>query len=163
MRIPIDIDIYFNVGDIIQLIKNFKKEYVLYLCGHKFEIIGKDGYGFIIKDLEFGEVIYRSFYSNYFTKIIDFDVAKSKFIKSKEMKYITSYIERKCPMQTDIYDDREIYTGCSGNGIPNLKGDYNGELYCDPQTACLKYLSDDELQDNKLKIYLRKLKIDKLI
>lgn len=158
MKIPIDIDTKFEIGDRIKLVQQLNYNYVLYLIGHEFNIIKKDNWGFVLQDDD-GDVLYKAFHKSYFTKIISLKDAKRKYTSDQEFKYIINQIDRNCDYKDYRYEDRDEIDTC----ILKIRKDHDRTSKdCEPCLNCLQYQNSTVLQDEKVKLYLRKLKLDNL-
>lgn len=158
MKIPIDIDRNFKIGDRIKLLKDITRDYVLFKVGHEFTIIGQDEFGFVLQD-EDGEVIKKLLYDNddRFTKIITYNSAEIKYKQLMLNNEISLIISKNCPYKEDEYWDRDRFHVCSKQNNIDCKGDIN----------CLKF---NKVKKNinardipKVEKYIRLMKIKNLL
>jgi hypothetical protein len=151
MIIPLSRDTDFKKGDDVILIRQIIEPYAIFCVGHKFKVTGEDGYGYTLIDEDGIKIKERGIDKSYITKVIGYFDAKEQHESYIEMEYIKKYIQQRCPNKTQEISDREYYDGC--------KLQTNRYIECNPTLNCLKYLEESEIKDEKIKLYLRKLKI----
>lgn len=158
MKIPIDVDKFFKIGDRIRLLDDYSIDYVKYLVGSEFTIIGKDDYGFIYED-EDGEKLKKI--RPKYTKIITFEDAKKKSIRNDEINNIKEHLEECCKVRELEFDYRDQYHICSAK-MKHTTYNYKDEYICKPSMGCINHLPDEILKNKRVNNFLRLLKTEKL-
>lgn len=155
MFIPIDHKNSYKKGNVVILIDDKEISYGKFLKGHEFIITDKDGYGYIMKDLEHGIIVDKTNFTEISLKI-SFEEAKKLHIKRKEKIKFKEFLTNTCPNKEKRIDEREYYDACKiGKGYINS---------CKPKTKCLKYINDKHIKDDEFIIdLLRRKKIKKCL
>lgn len=159
MKIPIDIDKEFKIGDRIRLLVDYTCDYALFKVGHEFTIIGTDTYGFVLQD-EDGDIIKRMMTSksDRYTKIISYKDAEFKYKTKSLDNEISLIISCDCPYKTGEYWDRNMYEVCTKQGNIDCKGTINCLSLGDGVRSNVH-----ERNIQKLDKYIRLRKINKLM
>ena len=147
MRLFINYDIVVNI-------KNINISYGVFTIGHEFTVIGKNKWGCILKDNEYGIVIKNTINIKITLKI---DHKKAKIIhdKQEEMIETIKFISKNCPHKSSGYEEYTSYIRC------RLK--LGSDDVCKCKLDCMKYISNDKIKNNKLvSKYLRRMKLKKI-
>lgn len=141
-----------KIGDYVITKKEIIGNFFIITTGHKFKVLDKNSYGFIIYDEE-EDVLLTGISENYLTLKIDYKSAEKEYIFDNEVKEYKKYICKYCTNITEGYDDREIYTACK-----IMTGYYP---LCRPTLNCVKYLNKNIVKSNI--ILLKHLRREKLL
>jgi len=158
LKINIDIDKTFNIGDNVIILNEIDNGYCLFLAGHKFKIdkIDKayDKYHLIDKDND-RLVIYGYFP---ISKEISINDAKKKYKNQIEYVFFVNFFNSNCPYKKEEYDHRDIYDVCIKQPINT----YSCKI-CTPSNSCIKYYKDFSKKNIKITQYIRKYKLKNII
>jgi hypothetical protein len=116
--------------------------------GHEFEYIGKDEYGYILKD---GDVVLHIHNKSMFTLKVSYEQAVTEINYSEEQYYFKNYLRNHCTHKDTGYYDHDTYDSCN-----LIESNYDDD--CFPSTKCVQYVK----LDNRCLKHLRKLKLNEL-
>jgi hypothetical protein len=157
MFVPINVDKdKYKEGDIVLNRQDINIIYGVFTIGHEFTVIGKDGYGYILKDNELGIIVKKINSSKITLKV---DHKEAKIIRDNRMDRIKFkiFILDNCPNKEQRIDDRDYYDACKLNRNKNILSS------CVCELECIKYISNDKIKDNKfISLYLRNMKLKKI-
>lgn len=143
-----------EVGDSVVAKRDIMHNWCIIKAGHEFKIIGKDNYGVIVLDSS-GVKIDKISIHDIVLKISINDAEKEYIFTTEKIEY-EKYLCEKCPNRDTRYDDREEYDHCK------IMKSYHA--LCRPTLECAKYLTQSQINKNKLLLkYLRKKKLDDII
>ena len=144
----------YKIGDIVVNRKIINIIYGEFTVGHEFTVIGKDSYGYILKDNEHDIIIKKINHTKISIKI---DHRMAKKVRDNRMDRIKfrKFILDNCPNKEKRIDERDYYDACK------LKNTYMSG--CDCKLECIKYVDNDKIKNNKfVSLYLRKMKLKKI-
>lgn len=141
-----------EIGDIVISIKEINKPYFIISPGHEFEVVDKNGYGYILKDLEKGIIIENCREEIVYKKSLE--DAKNEYETKRDTDNCLEFIKENCPNKSYSFDHYDKYDSCKLCGYNN---------YCKPKFECAKHISSEKLKESKLLIkYLREIKLKQI-
>lgn len=142
----------YEKGDIVITLKDIEIPYGIFLKGHEFTYLKKDGYGIIMIDNEHNIKVCSVRGYDISLKMSPVE-AKKLHIKRQEKIKLKEFCRRACPNKEELKD---YYDSCKlGTGYINK---------CNPKMNCLQYIDNDTIKKNKfMSNYLRRLKIEKCL
>lgn len=155
MFIPNDKETSYKENDVVMLLNDLEISYGKFTKGHEFIISGKDGYGYIMKDIQYNITVIHINHTQ-ISSIISPDKAKQLYInRINKIKFVV-FCKKKCHHKYKSIDDREYYDAC------RLGKEYINE--CKPKLKCLKHIDNDDIKEDKFMFkYLRGLKLKKCL
>lgn len=157
MYIPIINDCKYSIGNDVVLVEQLELSDGIFTIGHKFKIkSGSDNtFTLIDKDKNIAEGIN-------FTKFrhdVIVNQIREKRIFNENKRILDNELSSCCPNLDYSFADREKYITCKLK--PSDSFGYDDA--CSPDFKCVQYLPQKSLNKKKIKSFLRKLKIDKLL
>jgi len=151
----------FKIGDTVILTEDYYFTTFMLTTGHELEIIGKDGYGFILEEKELGIIIKKCSIMK-FTHKVTLEESKKSYKNWKDKNKFIKFIKDNCPEKDYTYEDREKVDTCRWREKERRKDNY-GWKYCKPDYDCFHYIPEDKFKNNSFILnYNRKVKLKKL-